>query len=98
MSNNNDVTISRSSHRFILEKLCHLIAGLALVGVALPVVGHVVNMGQDTLQQLFRTPHHMFIWNKRPVRDSDGITEAQVRLTGAESMPFNVQVRITTLR
>lgn len=86
--------MSCSSHRFILEKLCHLIPGLALVGVALPVVGHVVNVGQDTLKQLFRTPHHMFIWNKRPVRDSDGVTEDQVRLTGAES----AQVRITMLR
>lgn len=36
----------------------------------------------------------MFIRNKRPVRDSDGVTEDQVRLTGAES----VQVRITMLR
>lgn len=90
--------MSCSSHRFILEKLCHLIAGLALVGIALPVVRHIVNVGQDTLQQLFRTPHHMFIWNKGPARDSDGITEVQVRQTGAESMPFNVQVRITTLR
>lgn len=94
ISNNNNLTMSCSSHRFILEKLCHLIPGLALVGVALPVVGHVVNVGQDTLQQLFRTPHHMFIWNKRPGRDSDGITVDQVRLTGAES----VQVRITMLR
>lgn len=77
MSKDNNLPMSCSSHRFILEKLCHLVAGLALVGVSLPVVGHVVNVGQDTLKQLFRTPHHMFIWNKRPVRESDGITEVR---------------------
>lgn len=59
------------SHRFVLEKLCHLVAGLALVGLTLPVVGHVVDVCQDTLQQLFGTPHHMFVWNKWPERRWD---------------------------
>lgn len=53
-------------HRFVLEQLCHLIAGLILVGVASPVIGHVVNVCQHALQQLFWTPHHMLIWDKRP--------------------------------
>lgn len=54
------------SYRFVLEQLCHLIAGLALVGVASPVIGHVVNVRQHALQQLFWTPHHMLVWDKRP--------------------------------
>lgn len=53
-------------HRFVLEQLCHLITGLILVGAASPVIWHVVNVCQHALQQLFWTPHHMLIWDKRP--------------------------------
>lgn len=45
-----EMKISFSSpHRFVLEQLCHLITSLTLVGVAPPVVWHVVNVSQDTL-------------------------------------------------
>lgn len=53
-------------HRFVLEQLCHLVTGLALVSIASPVVWHVVNVRQHALQQLFWTPHHMLIWDKGP--------------------------------
>lgn len=53
-------------HRFVLEQLCHLVTGLALVSVASPVVWHVVNVCQHALQQLLRTPHHMLIRDKGP--------------------------------
>lgn len=53
-------------HRFVLKQLCHLITGLALVSVASPMVWHVMNVCQHALQQLFRTPHHMLIWDKGP--------------------------------
>lgn len=53
-------------HRLVLEQLRHLITGLALVSTAPPVVWHVVNVCQHTLQQLFWTPHHMLIWDKGP--------------------------------
>lgn len=53
-------------HRFVLEQLCHLVTGLILVGAASPVIWHVVNVCQHALQQLFWTPHHMLIWDKRP--------------------------------
>lgn len=55
-----------SPHRFVLEQLRHLVTGLALVSITSPVVWHVVNVRQHTLQQLFWTPHHMLIWDKRP--------------------------------
>lgn len=53
-------------HRFVLEQLCHLVTGLTLVSVAPPVVWHIVNVCQHTLQQLFWTPRHMLIWDERP--------------------------------
>lgn len=55
-----------SPHRFVLEQLCHLVTGLALVCVPSPVVWHVVDMSQHALQKLLRTPNHMFVWDERP--------------------------------
>lgn len=54
------------SHRFVLEQLGYLIAGLTLISAALPVVWHVVDVGQHALKQLLWTPHHMLIWDKGP--------------------------------
>lgn len=40
------------AHRFVLEELGKLVPGLVAVGVALPVVRHVVDVCQDNSQQL----------------------------------------------
>lgn len=53
-------------HRFVLEELRHLITGLTLVSIALPVVWHVVNVCQHALQQLLWTPHHVLIRDEGP--------------------------------
>lgn len=52
------------SYSLILEKLSKLVSGLVTVGVALPVVRHVVDVCQDHFEQLLWAKHHVLIGNK----------------------------------
>ncbi|ETE59617.1 CWF19-like protein 2, partial [Ophiophagus hannah] len=54
------------THCLVLEELGQLLAGLCLVGVALPVVGHIVDVGQDALEELLRAPHQVLIRDEGP--------------------------------
>lgn len=54
------------AHRFVLEKLGKLIPGLIAVGIALPVVRHVVDVCQDDSQQLLWAKDQVLVRDERP--------------------------------
>lgn len=57
------------SYGFILKKLSKLVSGLVTMGVALPVVRHVVDVRKDHFEQLLWTKHHVLVRNKRPNKE-----------------------------
>lgn len=59
---------SNSTHCLVLEELGKLVPGLRAVGITLPVVRHVVDMGKDHAEQLLRAEHHVLVRDEGPVR------------------------------
>lgn len=54
------------AHRFVLEELGKLVPGLIAVGIALPVVRHVVDVRQDDSQQLLWAKHQVLVGDEGP--------------------------------